>query len=201
MSVIPGEERAWELIAGLSPDDICRRSGAAYDAASGLYRVTSYGRDFLLDAQARTLTAASADGELFLGRLSYFFKLSVLWYLVKAQDRPLKGDLASPKGLPGGEMFFKGSHVLPLPGVAKKYGNNREGFLERAALFGGRQIAYGDAAVELSAFPRIPTTVILWLADDEWEARCDLLFDASAPEHLPVDILWSIAMMSVLVFI
>jgi hypothetical protein len=69
------------------------------------------------------------------------------------------------------------------------------------ARFGGVPAHHGDAALELRPLPKVPTTVILWTEDDEFPARADLLFDASAPLHLPLDILWSAAMMTVLVLI
>jgi hypothetical protein len=52
--------------------------------------------------------------------------------------------------------------------------------------------------VELPPFPKVPTTVILWTEDDEFPARADLLFDNTGPRHLPLDVLWSVAMLSVL---
>jgi hypothetical protein len=50
--------------------------------------------------------------------------------------------------------------------------------------------------VELLALPKVPVTLLLWTADDEFPARADLLFDATAPRHLPTDILWALAMLS-----
>jgi hypothetical protein len=47
--------------------------------------------------------------------------------------------------------------------------------------------------------PRIPVTLILWLKDEEFHPRADLLLDSTCELQLPLDIIWSIAMMSVLV--
>ena len=60
---------------------------------------------------------------------------------------------------------------------------------------------YGDASVELLPLPRIPVTLILWLSDYEFPARADLLFDSTCEQRLPLDVIWSIAMMSVLVML
>jgi hypothetical protein len=118
--------------------------------------------------------------------------------MVKATGAAPAGKLVKPSGLPGGDIFFRGTHVLPLDALAKKYAHDREGFFKRGHALGGRVVSYGDAALEFLPFPRIPVTVILWLADEEWDARADLLFDASSLQHLPIDILWSVAMMTVL---
>jgi hypothetical protein len=41
----------------------------------------------------------------------------------------------------------------------------------------------------------------LWIADEEFPARADLLLDSSCDFQLPPDITWSIAMMTVLVMV
>ncbi|NJD57132.1 MAG: DUF3786 domain-containing protein [Nitrospirae bacterium] len=199
--IISGEDKAWEIIAGLEPEDVCRRTGAVFDDASQTYRLEVFGTMFSLEPRKKEIMNLSPEGEIFLKRLRYFFVLSAVWYMVNATDAGPTGKLVKPSGMPGGDIFFRGTHVLPLEGIARKYAYDREGFGARAAAFGGRTVAYGDIAVEFLPFPKIPVTVILWLADEEWEARADLLFDASSLQHLPIDILWSIAMMSVLIFL
>jgi hypothetical protein len=199
--IISGEDKAWEIVAGLLPDDVCRRTGAQYNERSKLYILPAFGTLFSIDPQKKVIMSLEPRGELFLTRLRYFFVLSLLWYLVKAADVTPLDKLVKPTGMTGGDIFFRGSHVLPLESVAKKYAHDRRAFSERGLLHGGRAVEYGDAAIELTPFPKVPVTVILWLADDEWEARADLLFDSTALNHLPIDVLWSVAMMSVLIFL
>ncbi len=198
--ITSGEDRAWEILAGLPPEDVCRRTGAVFDSPARTYHILSFGKLFSLYPQEKEIRNLSPEGEIFLKRLRYFFVLSALWYMVKAESTGPSGTLVKPSGLPGGDIFFRGSHVLPLDGLAKKYAHDRAGFEQRGRAFGGREVSYGDAALEFLPFPKLPVTVVLWLADEEWDARADLLFDASAPRHLPIDVLWSVAMMAVLVF-
>jgi hypothetical protein len=49
--------------------------------------------------------------------------------------------------------------------------------------------------------PRIPVIMILRLGDEEFPPRVDLLLDSTCELHLPLDIIWSIAMMSALVML
>lgn len=198
---VPGEEKAWEELAALDPGDVCRRSGARYRSEEGRYLLRSFGAEFFVDVRKKEIAAATSAGEPLLGRFAYFSRISILWYLVKSVETAPAGRHVKPGDLPGGDIFFRGSHVLPLPAVAHKYSTDREGFLERCGELGGVPVAYGDAAGELMAFPRVPVTLILWMADEEWEARCDLLFDSTAQVQLPIDILWSVAMMAVLLFL
>lgn len=201
VEIISGEDKAWELLAGLLPDDVCRRTGAEYNDHKGIYTLVSFGTLFSVDPKKKVIMNLEPEGEIFLTRLRYFFVLSLLWYMVKASDAMPCGKLIKPSGMSGGDIFFRGSHVLPLESIAKKYAHDRRAFRERGLLHGGRAVEYGDVAIELSAFAKIPITVIFWLADEEWDARADLLFDSTALNHLPIDVLWSIAMMSVLIFL
>ena len=91
--------------------------------------------------------------------------------------------------------------MLPLDKLAERYGNDKAGFIEKGKKLNGNLMNYGDASVELLPLPGIPVTLILWLSDDEFPARADLLFDSTCEQRLPLDILWSIAMMSVLVIL
>jgi hypothetical protein len=191
-----GESRAWELLAGANPADVCARAGVALDPDGG-YLVCSFGRDFRVDPGEKLIFSLEPEGAAFLERHGDLFRLSVLWYLVKATgDRP-SGTLVSPARLPGGDLFTRGTHVLPLDALAAKHATSPETFLAAGAALHGKPVAYGDAAVELPALPKVPTTLILWTADDEFPARASLLFDATAPRHLPTDVLWSVAMLSV----
>lgn len=193
-----GEACAWELLAASDPEGVCARAGASFDPAEGAYRVPSFGRHFSVSAGSRLIRGTEPEGEAFLQRYALFFRLSLLWYLVKASPASPSGVLVRPSGLRGGEIFRKGSHVLPLDALAAKFATRPEAFLEAGAALGGRRVSHGDAAVELPALPKVPTTVILWAGDDEFPARADLLLDATGPRHLPTDVLWSVALLSVL---
>jgi hypothetical protein len=126
------------------------------------------------------------------------FPLAVLWYLVLAKDIVPTGKLVQLEDLRGGDIFVRGSHVLPLENVAKRYGNDKEGFVKKGLENGGVSMPLADAAVRLFPLPRVPVTATLWLADEEFPARAGLLFDATSGLQFPTDILWSLARLSVL---
>lgn len=195
-----GEEKAWEDLNSLNPSDVCRKARVFYDREDS-YILKSFGMDFSVHPAKRDIKNIQPEGEIILKKYSYFFNLSALCYLINAKDIPLSGKLVKPAGLKGGEIFFRGSHVLPLDKIAERYGNDRTGFIEKGKNLNGNIMNYGDASVELLPLPRIPVTLILWLSDDEFPARADLLFDSTCEQHLPLDIIWSIAMMSVLVML
>lgn len=196
-----GEEKIWETLAALDPDEVCGRTDASYDAASGLYMLRSFGRDFHISPQEEKIFCRSPGSEVFLQKLGYFFRLSVIGYLAIAKGVAPTGRLITPINMRSGQLFFRGSHILPLDRVAEKYAGDRDGFLKRGEELNGERLGHGDASLKLLPLLRVPVVQILWLADDEFPARADLLFDSSCEVQLPIDVIWAIAMLSVLVML
>jgi len=191
-----GEAHAWELLAGLEPGSVCSRSLAAFDAAAAVYTVSLFGMPVTVAPSRREIMAANKDGEMLLTKMAYFSRLSVLHYLIGAEAVPPSGQLVRPSDLKIASLFL-GSHTLPLNLIADRYGRDTAGFMGQGIRFSGIGRKFGDAAVELHPFPRMPVTIILWREDAEFAARADLLFDRTCEHHVPPDILWSIAMVSV----
>jgi hypothetical protein len=197
----PGEEKAWEALRKVDPDDVCARTGATFDRISGLYRFRSFGKDFSVSPQDRKIFSDVPESDTLLQRLGFFFNFSAVCSFYSAKDVPLTGKLISPLNMKSGQLFFRGSHVLPLDRVSERYSNDRNGFLKRGLDLGGVGLEYGDASLRLFPLPRVPVVLILWLADEEFPPRTDILFDSSAEIQLPIDVIWSIAMLSLLVML
>ncbi len=188
-----GERKAWETLATLKTADVCRAAAVSYDAASGLYTVRSFGQDIVVSPKYRTVSGLLPVTGCLPGEYGELFPLAVLWYLVLAKDIVPTGKLVHLEDLRGGDIFARGSHVLPLEKVAKRYENDREGFLKKGLDQGGETIPLADAAVRLTPLPRVPMTMTFWLADEEFPARAGLFFDSTCSLQLPTDILWSLA--------
>ncbi|MCI4624450.1 MAG: DUF3786 domain-containing protein [Candidatus Magnetoovum sp. WYHC-5] len=196
--MISGEVRRWEILNGLAPESVCQGAGVNYNQEEGAYVLTSFGWRFVFYTKKCSIVSIEPEGEVLLSRYGDFFRLSSLWYLTNAQNIPFTNELLHPQDLREGQLFYRGSHVLPLHKLANVYGNNKEGFLKKGQMLGGSILTYGDCSIGISPFPRIYMALILWLQDDEFPARADLLFDKSCERQLPVDIAWSTAMMSIL---
>ena len=195
-----GEAKAWESLAELRPRDVCSGAGVSYDPASRAYTVRSFGIDFTVSLEARTITCSDPRSVLFLDRYKDFFRLSVLYYLTSAKDIPATGRLIRPLDVKGGQRFFSGTHVLPLDHVAVRFGRDKVSFAAQGLKFGAEIASFGDAAVRLYPLPRVPVTVILYLQDEEYPARVTLFFDSTVDFQLPLsDIVWSVSMMATLV--
>jgi len=199
--VLSGDQLAWALVVENEPGTICQQADVQYDFIANKIIMRSFGQEIVVDVSNFTISSPTPLGEKLLHRLGYFFDLACLWYLGKAKNKPLSGKLVGPASLSGGEIFQKGTHVLPLDQIASRYGNDLEGFYKKGAELGGLQLGHGDASLLLHPFPRVPVTMILWASDDEFPARADMFFDATCEQHLPTDVIWSTSMTTVLIML
>ncbi|HMK50520.1 MAG TPA: DUF3786 domain-containing protein [Thermodesulfovibrionales bacterium] len=196
--ITPGEEKAWEILAGLDPSLVCKNASVTFEEQRHSYIVRSFCYDYSVSTKERIISSDSPQGESLAGRYPYFFLHSCLWYLIHAKDIAETNRLVRPGDIKGGELFFRGSHVLPLNTLAERYAENGQAFLNRGEHLCADPADYGDVSIRLRPMPRIPATLVLWLGDDEFPSRAALLFDSSCGLQVPIDIVWSMAMLTVL---
>lgn len=192
-----GVKKAWDLIQGREPSNVCRDSGAAYDPDGGCYVILSLGHEFRLCPAGRTVTGLTVEGQALCDSHRLYFDHAVIWHLAASRGVGRTGRLVKPTSIKGGHHFFtRGTHKLPLEDLARRYGSSADEFINRGQALGGSVADYADAAVELYPAPGVPVVMVLWLGDDEFPPRADLLFDSSAEYQLPLDVLWSAAMLA-----
>ena len=194
----PGEDKAWELLSQLDTKATEIRTGASFNLDNSKYELKCLGQDIHISLVEREITASSPIGKCIVNDLGEYSRLSILSYLVTARDLPFSGELVRPADLPGGGIFVRGTHVLPMHEIAETFGHDHERFLNIGKELGGSKRDYGDVSLELLPFRRLPMTIIIWSGDDEFPAKASLLCDSTCTKHLSIDILWSTAMMSVL---
>jgi hypothetical protein len=194
----PGEEKAWDILKNADPAVVCRNAGVTFDEQHGAFVLRSFCTDYYINSAEKTVRSPLPSGRSIIEKYAYFVNHSFLWYLIYAKDIPLTGKLVRPADIKGGEMFFRGSHVIPLDGLSKKYGGDKDAFRDKGRDLCAEELGFGDSSLKLFPLPRTPVTLILWLADKEFPSRADLLLDSSCEMQLPIDIIWSTAMMSVL---
>lgn len=193
-----GIEKAWESLADCVPDEVCGRAQVGYDRESKSYVLRSFGQDVFVCSEARTLRAQTPVGERMLGRFGYFASLVVVSYLAQAKAVAPSGHWVKPTDLRSGDIYYRGSHVLPLDKLSRSYEGRFDDFAGQGRLLGGTALAFGDASAMIWPLPRVPVAVIIWKADDEFPGRADLLLDSTCELHMPADLVWSTAMLSVM---
>ena len=196
-----GEEQAWSILSQLRPEDVCRRAQVDFDGKAGHYIMSSFKENVFVAPKHRRIWGDSRIASLVANELYHYFGLSALWYLVQAKDIGPSGNLINPREVSGGMIFAQGSHVLPLDRLVQRYANDVDGFICRALAVGSERLNYGDCSVRLFPFPRVPVELVIWNGDEEFPARANILFDSTCSVHLPTDIIWSTAMVGILVML
>jgi hypothetical protein len=171
------------------PPEVTKRTGALYDEQTGSYEIHIWGNGYEVQPRQCRITPRSKGSRVYRDYLYLF----ILHYLMKAKEIPVSGQWVSEKDIPGGAGFFRGPHALPTHLVAHTFGNDPAGFLDVGKKLGGTPLPMADAAVSFEITPRIPVAVLLWQADEEFESQANLLFDRTISRHLPLDIIYALA--------
>jgi hypothetical protein len=155
----------WEELAQLPPEDVARRTGAAF--GEGIFRLPFLNRVLHVDPVRRTIQVEGEPRDL-----SFRICLTALLFLGRVDPAAL-GPLMSPLELTGGATFFpeRGPHAVPNAPLEERFGQDLPGFLRAGELRGGEPLAAGDAALAFQNFPGLTLEVILWLADEEFPAQ------------------------------
>ncbi len=176
-------------LSSCDPGEVTKRTGALYDEKKGSYRVSIWGNSYdVLPRQCRIKSRGQGSGAY----RDYLY-LFMLHYLMGAKEIPVSGQWISEKDIPGGMGFFRGPHTLPAQLVAQAFGNDLSGFLGAGKRLGGKPLPMADAAFSFQVTPQIPVAVLLWLGDEEFESQATLLFDKTISQHLPLDIIYALA--------
>lgn len=196
---LTGHQHAWQTFFSRPAEEVLRFGPARRDQATGRIHLPSFDGDLVIDPVAQTVRGSGDELDFALGT-GYFFDLAALWYLATATELSPTGTLITPEQTDGGQIFVQGSHVLPVDRITTRFGTEPNAFTARGVALGGEPLALGDAAVRLYPLPRLPVTLILWQGDDEFPAEARLLFDDTCPRLAATDVLWGVAMVTILLF-
>jgi len=59
--------------------------------------------------------------------------------------------------------------------------------IDIAKLLGGQKAEYGDTAVTINAFRRVPITLVIWQGDEEFRPEASILFDSTITDYLTTE--------------
>lgn len=197
----PGESDAWKNLLKKNVEEVVTQAGVRFDRSEGCFEVDSLNHIFLIYPLRQEIRSNSPSGQILLKRLNYFLKPVLLNYLLQAKNIPLSGDYVTPSSLSGGETFFRGSHELPFERLALLFELEKEK-LERIALnLGGMPAEFGDFSFKLFPLPKVPVVLVFWRGDEEFPAEAKIMYDKTVKLHLPVDLIWSVSMYTLLAFL
>jgi hypothetical protein len=181
-----------EALVRQDPKQLAARAGASYTEISlspgstgqtrGNLHLSVWGREVEVafpTLQAIWMETGQPLGLLEQGLLAYYFTLT-------DGTQPENRWIAFSE-LPDGRFYsraFEGYTGTPL---ANTFQGDLDSFCLAAQAIGGQPEALGDAAFVFQALPRVSVLAVAWAGDEDFPTQYQILFDASAPHHLPTD--------------
>jgi hypothetical protein len=174
-------------LEGCDPKDVIARTGCAWDQDTGSYQTRIWGTLYQITPGRCRVQA--------LDQLSHgeYMHLFILHYLMKAMDILPAGTLVSEKDIPSGAAFFRGPHTLPTHLMVDAFKNNLGALEETCLKLGGKPLNMADLSYIFEITPKIPVAVLYWAGDQDFAAEARLLFDKTIGLHLPLDIVYALA--------
>ena len=114
-------------------------------------------------------------------------KLLILHYLLNADGIPLTGRSITYKEVEGGATYYPTFQKRAVKPLLDNFGGEPNKLIAAANSLGGIKADYGDVAVSINAFSRVPLTLVFWYGDDELPPAGSILFDSSIDNYLAAE--------------
>ncbi len=168
-------------------DDIkqqCRKSGAQYQVVDSkkVIIIPYLGQSYLITLPHIEVSLADSAKNVPLRD-----KVLILHYFISAKGSPPANKLITFRELPEGSAYFPTFSKRTVKPLLDHFGKEPQRLIAAAEKMGGQKADYGDAAVTINAFSRVPITIILWQGDDEFAPQGNVVFDATIADYLPTE--------------
>ncbi|GAH26661.1 unnamed protein product [marine sediment metagenome] len=172
---------ACEQLASMDIEEICGKTGAQRMDSNKII-IEYLNQPYLITLPDIEISLRDSEEEAPLKD-----RILILHYLTLAKDTPATNRLITFKQLPGGASYFPAFSQRAIKPLLNHFGKEPELLIDAAAKLGGYKANYGDVAITINAFPRIPITFALWRGDDEFPPRGGIMFDASISAYLSTE--------------
>lgn len=176
----PALAKARQAFPHLKPHEVAARAAVAYE--QGAFEVPYFGMLYQVRWPEGTVERPGDPQKVDIATW-----ILLLHYLLTADGTPLAAEWIAFRGLPGGLGYdgaFQGRANLRL---ARAFGSAQTAFETAARALGGERLSFGDASFSFRLLPRVWLAVVLHLADDEFPASANVLFDAAVSHYLPTE--------------
>lgn len=114
-------------------------------------------------------------------------RILLLHYFILAKGTPLANRLITFRELPEGNVYTPTFAQRTIKSLVDHFGKDPNLLLDLAKKLGAFRVDYGDMAVTINAFSRVPITIILWRGDEELAPQANILFDATISDYLSTE--------------
>jgi len=114
-------------------------------------------------------------------------KILILHYIIQAKGTAMSNKMITYKELPEGISYFPTFSKRAIKPLIDHFGSRPHRLLDVAEILGGRKVDYGDVAVTINAFSRVPITLVLWQGDEEFPPDGNIIFDSTISDYLSTE--------------
>jgi hypothetical protein len=172
---------AGEQLAKVDIEKQCRNSGSRY-------RVIDLQKVIIVEYLNQSYQITLPDIQISLvgskAEVPLKDKILILHYLTLAKGVPITNKLVAFKELPEGASYFPTFSKRSIEPLVNHFGREPHLLVDAAERLRGSKVDYGDVAVAINGFRRVPVTLVLWQGDEEFPPRGNILFDATISDYL-----------------
>ena len=164
--------------AGLDPAAAASRVGAEWDDVALEFRLPSFGRIATITYPAYEVSLGDEAAPAHIAAL-------VVYHLALSDGSLPTGTWISFADLPDGSFYVSAFRGYTGGPIVQCFSPDGRKLCRAVARSGGAALpGLADRAWRIPALPRMPLALLWWDADEEFDARAELLFDSTAPRHL-----------------
>ena len=171
------------------PEEVVLRTDCKFDKTREQYFINIWGHRYCVDLKNYEVRPEKSGLKTYHGYLHLF----ILYYLMKSKNTLPSGVWVSEKDIPGGAAFFRGPHTIPADLITGRFKDDIGLFQKKCEKLKGLSIELADAAFLFNITPTIPVAVLYWYGDEDFPSEAKLLFDRTIDQHLPLDIIYALA--------
>jgi hypothetical protein len=181
----PALVKAQRAFPGLIPDQTAMRAAVPYemqDVRSGRFEIPFFGTTYEVSWPIGRVRQAATQLEADITT-----RIILLHYLLTADGSSMNYDWIAFRNLPGGMGYDAAFQARANQRLAQAFGADLAAFRSAAHALGGESLSFGDASFMFRLLPRVWLAVVLHVADDEFPASANVLFDGAASHYLPTE--------------
>jgi hypothetical protein len=176
----PALDYAKQAFPQLDPNQAAIRAAVSYE--EGRFQVPFFGAIYHVHWPGGAVLRASDRQDADIAS-----QILMLHYLLTADGMPLGAEWIAFRSLPGGLGYYAAFQGRTGLRLAHAFGADLPAFEAAARMLGGERLSFGDASFSFRLLPRVWLAVVLHLADDEFSATANVLFDVETSHYLPTE--------------
>ena len=155
----PAYKLAREQLAEIEDtEQLCLKSGAKYLITGSQQEITIEYLNQLYHITTPNVEVLLANSK---DEASMRDRVLILHYLLSAKGTSITNKLIAFKELSGGGNYFRTFSKRAIEPLVEHFDEQPHVLIDAAGTLGGHTVAYGDVAVTVNSFNRVPLTIVL----------------------------------------